>query len=156
MNTNHCNFSFFKLQLQDLAVSPDIRDPSLNSAQCVLQGHNTTFSDTKGHSVKMLWACNLFVMSAGLIVSSAIIDMNKFYRLSGRKIKNSGSAMCFSIHFLSILGTVYTHVAIFFSFLSRSSAPPCFYFYYFFFHINVDLASMRFVCANSQRIITPS
>ena len=51
-------------------------------------------------------------MSAGLIVGSAIIDKNKFYRLRCRKIKNSGSAMCFSIHFLSVLGQVYILVAI--------------------------------------------
>ena len=115
MNTKQCNFLFVNLQLQDLAISPDIRDPSLNSAQCVKQGHNTTFSDTKGHSVKMLCVCNLFVMSAGLIVSSGIIDMNKFYRLRCRKIKNSGSAMCFSSHCLSVLGEVYILVALVFS-----------------------------------------
>ena len=93
----------------------------MNSAQCVIQGRYTTFNDTKGHSVKMLWACNLFVMSAGLIVSSAIIDMNKFYRLSGRKIKNSGSAMCFSAHFLSVLGSVYIFFAVTCSLFSFST-----------------------------------
>lgn len=54
-------------------------------------------------------------MSAGLIVSSAIIDMNKFYRLNGRKIKNSGIAMCFSSHYLSVLGEVYFFVTLAFS-----------------------------------------
>ena len=93
----------------------------------------------------MLWACNLFVMSAGLIVSSAIIDMNKFYRLSGRKIKNSGSAMCFSIHFLSVLGTVYVHVALFFSFYSRSSASPFFYLSFFFILVWLLLACVLYV-----------
>ena len=84
-------------------------------------------------------------MSAGLIVSSAIIDMNKFYRLSGRKIKNSGSAMCFSIHFLSVLGTVYVHVAIFFSFYSRSSASPFFYLSFFFILVWLLLACVLYV-----------
>ena len=80
-------------------------------------------------------------MSAGLIVTSAIIDMNKFYRLSGRKIKNSGIAMCFSSHYLSVLGEVYFFVtfgfwsylvspgsvvlAVYFSFISSWIALAC-------------------------------
>ena len=99
----------------------------MNSAQCVIQGHNTAFSDTKGHSVKMLCVCNLFVLSAGLIVSSAIIDMNKFYRLRCRKIKNSGSAMCFSSHCLSVLGEVYILVAFVFCLYVRLSGSLFFY-----------------------------
>ena len=69
----------------------------------------------------MLWVCNLFVMNAGLIVSSAIIDMNRFYRLNGRKIKNTASAMCFSTHFLSVLGSVYFFVAVTCSLFSFST-----------------------------------
>ena len=65
-------------------------------------------------------------MSAGLIVSSAIIDMNKFYRLRCRKIKNSGSAMCFSSHYLSVLGEVYILVALAFSLYFRSSGSDFF------------------------------
>ena len=68
-------------------------------------------------------------MSAGLIVSSAIIDMNKFYRLSGRKIKNLGIAMCFSSHYLSVLGEVYFFVTIAFCLYLASSGS----FYYFCF-----------------------
>ena len=80
-------------------------------------------------------------MSAGLIVTSAIIDMNKFYRLSGRKIKNSGIAICFSSHYLSVLGEVYFFVtfgfwsylvspgsvvlAVYFSFISSWIALAC-------------------------------
>ena len=84
----------------------------MNTAQCVIKGHKPKFSDTKGHNVKMLWACNLFVVSAGLILSSAIINMNKFNRVSGREFINTVSAMCFSIHFLSLLCTVYIAVCI--------------------------------------------
>ena len=72
-------------------------------------------------------------MSAGLIVSSAIIDMNKFYRLSGRKIKNSGSAMCFSIHFLSVLGYVYIFGAIFVAFHYSSGSSFLRFSFYFIF-----------------------
>ena len=35
---------FFLLQLQDLAVSPAIRDPRLNTAECVIEGHKTDIS----------------------------------------------------------------------------------------------------------------
>ena len=84
----------------------------MNTAQCVIQGHKPKFSDTKGHSVKMLSVCNLFVVSAGFILSSAIIDMNKFNRVSGREVTNTVSAMCFSIHFLSLLCTVYIFVCV--------------------------------------------
>ena len=75
----------------------------------------------------MLWVCILFVMSAGLIVSSAIIDMNKFYRLRCRKIKNSGSAICFSSHCLSVLGEVYILVAFVFCLYVRLSGSLFFY-----------------------------
>ena len=68
-------------------------------------------------------------MSAGLIVSLAIIDMNKFYRLSGRKIKNSGIAMCFSSHYLSVLGAVYFLGTIAFCLFLVSTAPAFFTFY---------------------------
>ena len=34
------------LQLQDLAVKPAIRDPRLNTAECVIEGHKTNISAT--------------------------------------------------------------------------------------------------------------
>ena len=37
---------FVVLQLQDLAVSPAIRDPRLNTAECVIEGHKTDISAT--------------------------------------------------------------------------------------------------------------
>ena len=83
----------------------------MNTAQCVIQGHKPKFSDTKGNSVKMLVVCNLFVINAGLIFSWAIVDMKKFNRLRDRKIKNTVTAMCVSIHFLSVLCILYFVVA---------------------------------------------
>ena len=57
----------------------------------------------------MLMVCVLFVVNAGRIFSSAIVEMNE---LRGREIKNTAlSAVCFSIHFLSVLCTVYVFVA---------------------------------------------
>ena len=57
----------------------------------------------------MLMVCVLFVVNAGRIFSWAIVEMNE---LRGREIKNTAlSAVCFSIHFLSVLCTVYVFVA---------------------------------------------
>ena len=96
---------FFYLQLQDLAVSPDIQDPSLNTAQCVTQGHKPNLFDSKRHTVYMLPVCNIFVMSTGFIFSWVIFYMNK---LRCRKTENTTlNALCFSIHFLSVLCNVY-------------------------------------------------
>ena len=94
----------------------------MNTAQCVILGHKPKFSDTKGHSVKMLWVCNVFVVSAGLIFSSAIIDMSISNRVSGRKVTNKVSAMCLSIHFLSLLcaAHIVVCVALCFTFLTTS------------------------------------
>ena len=94
----------------------------MNTAQCVILGHKPKFSDTKGHSVKLLWVCNVFVVSAGLICSSAIIDMSISNRVSGRKVTNKVSAMCLSIHFLSLLcaAHIVVCVALCFTFLTTS------------------------------------
>ena len=106
MNTNHCNFSFVDLQLQDLAASPDIRDPSLNTAQCVIQGHKPKFSDTKGHIVKMSVVCSIFAMNAGFIFSWAMLNMAG----SGR-VTTTAKAIWFSSFLLSVLCIFYFFVA---------------------------------------------
>ena len=91
-------------------LSPDIRDPSLNTTQCVILGHKPIFASyTKGHIFSMLLVCDLFVVNAGSIFSWAIVNMNE---LRGREIKTTAlSVMCFSIHFLSVVCTVYFFVA---------------------------------------------
>ena len=83
-------------------------------------------------------------MTAGLIVSSAIIDMNKLYRLRCRKIKNSGSAMCFSSHYLSVVGEVYIHVA-YFSLDFRSSNSFFFFISFCFLLMWIGLACILYV-----------
>ena len=60
----------------------------------------------------MFWICNLFVVyTGGLIFSWAIVNMKKFNRLRDRKIKNTVTAMCVSIHFLSVMCILYLLVA---------------------------------------------
>ena len=93
------------------------------------------------------------MISAGLIVSSAIIDMNKFYRLSGRKIKNSGSAMCFSSHYLSVLGEVYFFcVGIAFGLYVRSSGSVFFNFYFFFTKLWIILECFLYMPSHNVQL----
>lgn len=75
----------------------------MNTAQCVIQGYKGKFFDSPGNIRGMLWAGSLFANFAGHIFIWAIIDMRKNNRSSGRKIKNTVTAMSVSIHFLSVL-----------------------------------------------------
>ena len=83
--------TLFALQLQDLAVSPEIRDPSLNTAECVIQGHQPSF-ETTGRSVHiraMLWLSMLFVIVSGPLLAKVLLDLYVRIRLSanaGKKI----------------------------------------------------------------------
>ena len=84
----------------------------MNTAQCVIQGHEPKlFSDSQGPIATVLQACIFLASSAGPIFSWAIVDMRKINRLSGRQIKNTVTAMCVSIHFLSVLCILYFIVA---------------------------------------------
>lgn len=69
--------TLFALQLQDLAVSPEIRDPSLNTAKCVIQGHQPSF-ETTGRSVHiraMLWFSMLFVIFSGPLLAKVLLHL---------------------------------------------------------------------------------
>ena len=59
----------------------------------------------------MLFAGSFFANLAGTIFSWAIVGLRKNNRSSGRKIKNTVTAMCVSIHFLSVLCILYFIVA---------------------------------------------
>lgn len=59
------------LQLQDLAVSPGLRDPTLNTAECVIEGHKPDIKAT-GRSVNIriiLWCAFVFAFPAGIALS---------------------------------------------------------------------------------------
>ena len=83
----------------------------MNTAQCVIQGHEPKFSDYQGHIARMLQAGIFLVNFASPIFSWAIVGMRKINRSSGRKIKNTVTAMCVSIHFLSLLCILYFIIA---------------------------------------------
>ena len=81
----------------------------MNTAQCVIEGHEPEIFDYQG-SV-MLLAGSLFANCAGTIFSWAIVGIRKNNRSSGRKIKNTLTATCVSIHLLSVLCILYFVVA---------------------------------------------
>ena len=59
----------------------------------------------------MLLEGSVFANLAGTIFSWAIVGLRKNNRSSGRKIKNTVTAICVSIHFLSVLCILYFIVA---------------------------------------------
>ena len=82
----------------------------MNTAQCVIEGREP--ENVRDSPIgSMLRASIAFAIFAGAIFSLVIVDMRKINRLSGRKIKNTVTAMCVSIHFLSVLCTLYFFVA---------------------------------------------
>ena len=83
----------------------------MNKAQCVVQGYKGKFFYSRGYTGVMFLAGTLFASCAGTLFSWAIVGMRKNNRSSGRKIKNTVTAMCVSIHFLSVLCILYFIVA---------------------------------------------
>ena len=82
----------------------------MNTAQCVIQGHEFEL-ELRICNYGMLLAVSLFANFAGTLFSWAIVGMRKNNRSSGRKIKNTVTAMCVSIHFFSVLCILYFIVA---------------------------------------------
>ena len=65
-------------QLQDLAVSPGIRDPRLNTAECVIEGHETDILATGPRSSyirAILWCAFIFSFWAGPFLAEIILDV---------------------------------------------------------------------------------
>ena len=106
-------FSLFAPQLQDLAVSPSIRDPSLNTAECVIRGHNPDFETTERsiHIRVMLWLSMAFAICSGLLLAvfMQVVEENS------RKHKNTAKAICFSFYCLSVLSILVILVSFFLS-----------------------------------------
>ena len=62
--------------MQDLAVSPGIQDPTLNTAECVIQGHQPKI-DAKGlssYTRAILWCSFLSVLLLGPIIALFSLD----------------------------------------------------------------------------------
>ena len=98
----------FALQLQDLADSPTIRNPSLNTAECVIQGHQPDFATGRSDYVRaMLWLSMFFVIFSGPLLAKNIRDIEDL-SLKNRNSdkKNKYEAVCFSFYFLSVLSSL--------------------------------------------------
>ena len=104
----------FALQLQDLAVNPGIRDPSLNTAECVIQGHKPSF-ETTGRTAyirAMLWLMPIFVLFSGPLLASYMMDVSEVWDQEHNEWKkNRAKAVCTSFYVLSVLGNVLLFVA---------------------------------------------
>ena len=103
----------FALQLQDLADNPTIRSPSLNTAECVIQGHKPDFATGRSHYVRaMLWLSMCFVIFSGPLLAKNIRDIEDLsLGNSNSKKKNKFEAVCFSFYFLSLFSSLLIVVA---------------------------------------------
>lgn len=76
-------------------MSPKIRDPSLNTAECVIQGHQPSF-ETTGPSVQiraMLWLSMLFVIFSGPLLAKVLLDLYVQITLSASTDKKAVMVM---------------------------------------------------------------
>ena len=76
-NTDHIKHISFS-QLQDLAVRPEIRDPRLNTAECVIEGHETDIMATGPRSSyirAILWCAFIFSFWAGPYLAEIILGV---------------------------------------------------------------------------------
>ena len=69
----HISFS----QLQDLAVNPGVRDPRLNTVDCVIEGHETDIMATGQSSYirAILWCAFIFSFWAGPYLAEIILGV---------------------------------------------------------------------------------
>lgn len=78
--------------LQDLAVSPKIQDPQLNTAECVIEGHKPDISAT-GRSPfirAILWFSFIFTVCSGpLLALAALYTLNNLNPFNNSSVTNS-------------------------------------------------------------------
>ena len=75
-NIDHIKHISFP-QLEDLAVSPGVRDPRLNTADCVIEGHETDIMATGQSSYirAILWCAFIFSFWAGPYLAEIILGV---------------------------------------------------------------------------------
>ena len=111
------------LQLQDLAMLPAIRDPSLNTAECVIKGHDPDF-EARGRSSyirAVLWLSLIFVIVSGPSLAKYVRDLEELGKFNNYKKKNTVKAVCFSFYLLSIPGSLLIIVALLLSIVYRGT-----------------------------------
>ena len=106
--------SLLVLQLQDLAMLPAIRDPSLNTAECVIKGHDPNF-EARGRSPyirAVLWLSLIFVIVSGPSLAKYVRDLEELSKDNNYEKKNTVKAVCLSFYLLSIPGSLLIIVAL--------------------------------------------
>ena len=73
--------------MQDLAVSPKIQDPQLNTVECVIQGHKPNISATgrSAYILAMLWFSVLFTILSGPFIALVSLVLFKDVKEAMRK-----------------------------------------------------------------------
>ena len=102
---------------------PAIRDPSLNTAECVIKGHDPNF-EAKGRSPyirAVLWLSLIFVITSGPLLAKYIRDLEELGKINNYKKKNTVKAVCFSFYLLSIPGSLLIIVAFILSCVYRGT-----------------------------------
>ena len=82
------------LQLQDLAVSPKIQDPQLNTAECVIEGHKPDISATgRSRFIRaILWFSFIFTVCFGPLLSlAALFILSKLVPVNNSSVINSNT-----------------------------------------------------------------
>ena len=123
-------------QLQDLAVSPGIRDPKLNTAECVIEGHEPDIHATGRElyiGILLGASCLCVVFSCPLLSSflENYLDMAFKERPQEnhekKKERNAAKALYFLCRVLAVIGSLILIIALGFSscYLSKGNSPPC-------------------------------
>ena len=118
-------FFFSALQLQDLVESPGIQNPTLNTAKCVIQGHEPNICATgRSRYIRtVLWCSFGFVILSSPLLSLYILEMQKKAWPDKneeeddvkKKKKNMAKAICILSFFLFFLFFVTLFVVLVYS-----------------------------------------
>ena len=110
------------LQLQDLAVSPGLRDPRLNNAECVIEGHKSDIKATgrSGYIRAILWCSCSFVLAACPLMCSLIEQYRQ------KACPNTAKAVCILFSVLAILGSIIliTSLGLSIYYIHKDKTPP--------------------------------
>lgn len=97
-------------------MSPGIQDPKLNTAKCVIQGHelNICASERGPYIRTYLWCCLGFVVASGPLLGRYVEEVRKVVQDNTKTIKerNRAKAICFLCFALSALGSVTLIIAL--------------------------------------------
>ena len=104
------------LQLEDVAISPGVRDPRLNTAECVTEGHtpNITATGRSSYVRTVIWSFCLYVFLMDPYLSSLILrSLNVFDNDNRHSLVKSAKGLSIFLFFCGIRG--FNHCRYIFS-----------------------------------------